>query len=73
MTESLSQLYRATAPIHPWLVYLLDSYAGVEKIMGVILAAAYIIAKGSDLINRAKFCKRSFIKLLQKVVSVRNC
>lgn len=90
MAESVSQLYRALAPIQPWLVYLLDSYSGSEKvksliaelilknnnffffiqIMGVLLSAAYMVAKGSDLLNRVKFCKRSFIKLLQKVVSV---
>lgn len=67
MTESISQLYRALAPIHPWFIYLLDSYEGPEKIVGVLLTAVYIISKGSDLLDRAKFCKRSFIKLLQKV------
>jgi hypothetical protein len=50
-------------------VFLLDSYEGTEKIMGVLLSAAYMVAKGSDLLTRAKFCKRSFVKLLQKVVS----
>lgn len=67
MAESVSQLYRALAPIQPWLVYLMDSYQGSEKVMGVILSAAYMVAKGTDLLNRAKFCKKSFIKLLQKV------
>lgn len=32
MAESVSQLYRALAPIQPWLVYLLDSYSGSEKV-----------------------------------------
>lgn len=36
--------------------------------MGVILSAAYIVAKGSDLLQRIKFLKRSFIKFLQKTV-----
>lgn len=67
--EAISQLYRALAPIQSWLFFLLDSYKGTEKIMGVILAAAYMVAKGSDLLQRAKFCKRSFVKLLQKTVS----
>lgn len=51
------------------LMYLLESYKGTEKIMGVILSAAYIVAKGSDILQRVKFLKRSFIKFLQKTVS----
>lgn len=66
MTESLSQLYRAAAPIQPWLIFLFESYSGSEKIVGVILSAVYMVAKSSDLLDRIKFCKRSFIKLLQK-------
>lgn len=50
------------------LMYLLESYEGTEKIMGVILSAAYIVAKGSDILQRVKFLKRSFIKFLQKTV-----
>lgn len=66
MTESLSQLYRAAAPIQPWLIFLFESYSGSEKIVGVILSAVYMVAKSSDLLDRIKFCKRSVIKLLQK-------
>lgn len=51
-------------------MYLLESYKGTEKIMGVILSAAYIVAKGSDILQRVKFLKRSGIKFLQKTVSV---
>jgi hypothetical protein len=51
------------------LSFLLESYQGTEKIMGVILSAAYIVAKGSDLLQRIKFLKRSFIKFLQKTVN----
>lgn len=69
MTESLSQLYRAAAPIQPWLIFLFESYSGSEKIVGVILSAVYMVAKSSDLLDRIKFCKRSVIKLLQKTVS----
>ena len=70
MIESVSQLYRALSPIQLWLVYLIDSYQGTEKIMGVILSGAYMVAKGADLLQRAKFCKTSFIKLLQKTVRI---
>lgn len=66
MTESLSQLYRAVAPIQPWLIFLFESYSGSEKIVGVILSAVYMVAKSSDLLDRIKFSKRSVIKLLQK-------
>lgn len=70
MMESISQLYRALSPIQLWLVYLIDSYQGTEKIMGVILSAAYMVAKGADLLQRAKFCKVSAVKLLQKTVRI---
>lgn len=40
--------------------------------MGVILSAAYIVAKGSDLLQRIRFLKRSFIKFLQKTVIPQN-
>lgn len=70
LIEAFSQLYRALVPIQLWLKYLLDSYEGTEKIMGVILSAAYIVAKGSDILQRVKFLKRSFIKFLQKTVSI---
>ncbi|GAB0088291.1 uncharacterized protein DMENIID0001_026860 [Sergentomyia squamirostris] len=67
MTEAVSQLYRAIAPIQPWLIFLLESYTGYEKIVGVIFSAGYMAAKGGDLLARAKFVKRSFVKLLQSV------
>ncbi|XP_003436880.2 E3 ubiquitin-protein ligase RNFT1 isoform X1 [Anopheles gambiae] len=66
MIESLSQLYRAAAPIQPWLIFLFESYSGSEKMVGVILSAVYIVAKSTDLLDRVKFCRRSFVKLLQK-------
>lgn len=44
MAESVSQLYRALAPIQPWLVYLLDSYSGSEKVRFYLLI---LIQRGS--------------------------
>ncbi|XP_037025959.1 RING finger and transmembrane domain-containing protein 2 [Bradysia coprophila] len=67
MTEAISQFCRGLAPIQPWLVFLLDSYSGSEKIIGVVFAAAYMVAKGSDLVQTAMFVKRAFIELLKKV------
>lgn len=39
------------------------------QIIGVVFAAAYMVAKGSDLVKTAQFVKRAFIELLKKVVS----
>lgn len=44
-------------------------FSFLPQILGVMLSAAYMVAKGTDLLSRAKFCKRSLVKLLQKVVS----
>lgn len=33
MTEAISQFCRGLAPIQPWLVFLLDSYSGSEKVI----------------------------------------
>jgi len=66
--EATSQLYRSLAPIQPWLYYLLESYQGPEKVVGVFLSAAYMVSKGTDLMNRAKLWRGAFWKLLQNVV-----
>lgn len=34
MTEAISQFLRSLVTTHPWLLFLLDSYQGTEKIMG---------------------------------------
>lgn len=65
--EATSQLYRSLAPIQPWLYYLLESYQGPEKVVGVFLSAAYMVSKGTDLMNRAKLWRGAFWKLLQNV------
>lgn len=65
--EATSQLYRSLAPIQPWLYYLLESYQGPEKVVGVFLSAAYMVSKGTDLMNRAKLWRGALWKLLQNV------
>lgn len=65
--EATSQLYRSLAPIQPWLYYLLESYQGPEKVVGVFLSAAYMVSKGTDLMNRVKLWRGAFWKLLQNV------
>uniref|UniRef100_A0A6M2E180 Putative ring finger and transmembrane domain-containing protein n=1 Tax=Xenopsylla cheopis TaxID=163159 RepID=A0A6M2E180_XENCH len=67
MIEMTSQLYRALTPIQPWLYYLLEYYQGSEKIMGVLFSAAYMVSKGTDLLQRAKAFKTAILKMLQDV------
>lgn len=43
VVEAFSQMYRALNPIQGWLLFLLNSYVGTEKIVGVILSGAYIV------------------------------
>lgn len=62
-------MYRCLAPIQPWLFYLLDSYQGAEKIIGVFLAAFYMVSKGADLMSHLKLLKTAVVKVLQNVVS----
>lgn len=67
--ESMSQLFRSLTTIQPWLYYLLESYDGAEKVIGVVLSAAYMVSKGSDLMCRLRLLKNSTLKLIQNVVS----
>lgn len=68
--EAASQLYRSLATIQPWLFYLLESYQGPEKIVGVFLSAFYMVSKGADLMARLKLLRTATFKLLQNVVSM---
>uniref|UniRef100_A0A1B6JYG0 RING-type domain-containing protein n=1 Tax=Homalodisca liturata TaxID=320908 RepID=A0A1B6JYG0_9HEMI len=65
--ETTSQLYRSLVPIQPWLYYLLESYQGPQKVVGVFLSAAYMVSKGADLMSRARAWWASVLKLLQNV------
>ncbi|XP_046979947.1 RING finger and transmembrane domain-containing protein 2 [Schistocerca americana] len=65
--EATSQLYRCLAPIQPWLYYLLESYQGPEKVVGVFLSAAYMVSKGTDLMVKVRLWRAAFWKLLQNV------
>ncbi|PNF42444.1 hypothetical protein B7P43_G09361 [Cryptotermes secundus] len=65
--ETTSQLYRSLAPIQPWVYYLLESYQGTDKVVGVFLSAAYMVSKGTDLVDRTKLWRGAFWKLLQNV------
>lgn len=68
--EATSQLYRCCVPIQPWLYYLLESYQGPKKVIGVFLSAAYMVSKGTDLMGCVKLWWTASYKLLQNVVSL---
>ncbi|XP_050522064.1 RING finger and transmembrane domain-containing protein 2-like isoform X2 [Daktulosphaira vitifoliae] len=65
--EATSQLYRCCVPIQPWLYYLLESYQGPKKVIGVFLSAAYMVSKGTDLMGCVKLWWTASYKLLQNV------
>uniref|UniRef100_A0A2S2Q8U2 RING finger and transmembrane domain-containing protein 2 n=1 Tax=Sipha flava TaxID=143950 RepID=A0A2S2Q8U2_9HEMI len=67
--EATSQLYRCCVPIQPWLYYMLESYQGPKKVIGVFLSAAYMVSKGTDLMSCVKLWWTASYKLLQNVVS----
>jgi len=68
MVEAMSQLYRCIAPVQPWLYYLLETYQGPEKIVGVFFSIMYTMSKGSDLLSRLKLFRTAAWKLFQNVV-----
>lgn len=68
--ESVSQLYRGLAPIQPWLYYLLESYQGAEKVIGVFMSASYMVSKGTDLMQKVKLFQRAVWKMIQNVVGI---
>lgn len=68
--EAISQLYRCVAPIQPWLYYLLETYQGSDKIIGILFSLAYIFSKVNELLVRLKLFRTAVWKLFQKVVMV---
>ncbi|XP_024881013.1 RING finger and transmembrane domain-containing protein 2-like isoform X1 [Temnothorax curvispinosus] len=67
MVEAMSQLYRCVAPVQPWLYYLLETYQGPEKIVGIFFSIMYTMSKGSDLLSRLKLLRTAGWKLFQNV------
>jgi len=68
MVEAMSQLYRCIAPVQPWLYYLLETYQGQEKIVGIFFSIMYTMSKGNDLLSRLKLFRTAAWKLFQNVV-----
>lgn len=68
--EASSQAYRNSVPIQPWLHYLLESYQGPHKVVGVFLSALYMVSKGNLVMSAFKLWWMSFVKVLRNVVSI---
>lgn len=68
-TESISQLYRSLITIQPWIFFLMQSYEGSEKTVGMALTAVYVIAKVVEILIRLRLFKNATWTLLQSVVS----
>ncbi|XP_023944368.1 RING finger and transmembrane domain-containing protein 2 [Bicyclus anynana] len=66
-TEAISQLYRSLITIQPWVFYLMQSYEGPEKIVGMSLTAVYAISKLIELLVRLRLFKNATWTLLQSV------
>ncbi|XP_045496713.1 RING finger and transmembrane domain-containing protein 2 [Colias croceus] len=66
-TEAVSQLYRALITIQPWIFFLMQSYEGSEKMVGMFLTSAYVIAKVVEILVRLRLFKNATWTLLQSV------
>lgn len=71
--ESVSQLYRSLLTIQPWLFYLMQSYEGSEKMVGMFLVSVYVVAKLVELLMRIRLFKNATWTMLQSVVSFYCC
>ncbi|XP_061705204.1 E3 ubiquitin-protein ligase RNFT2 [Cydia pomonella] len=65
--ESVSQLYRCLLTIQPWLFYLMQSYEGSEKMVGMFLVSIYVVAKLVELLMRIRLFKNATWTMLQSV------
>ncbi|XP_013174143.1 PREDICTED: RING finger and transmembrane domain-containing protein 2 isoform X2 [Papilio xuthus] len=66
-TEAVSQLYRALLTIQPWVFFLMQSYEGSEKMVGMFLTSIYVIAKVVEVLVRLRLFKNATWTLLQSV------
>ncbi|XP_004923590.1 E3 ubiquitin-protein ligase RNFT2 [Bombyx mori] len=66
-TEAVSQLYRCFLTIQPWVFYLMQSYEGSEKMVGMFLTSVYVIAKVVEILTKLRLFKNATWTLLQSV------
>ncbi|KAL4716288.1 hypothetical protein ACJJTC_014768 [Scirpophaga incertulas] len=65
--EAVSQLYRSLLTIQPWIFYLMESYEGAERVMGMSLTAIYVVIKIIECCVKLKVFKDATWTLLQSV------
>ena len=67
--ERSNQLHRELAPIQVWLIYMLNNFSYIPgKVLGVILVAVYMVAKGRHLLRSGTAMKTAIQKLMQPTV-----
>ncbi|XP_059058608.1 RING finger and transmembrane domain-containing protein 2 [Achroia grisella] len=66
-TEAISQLYRSLLTTQPWIFFLMQSYDGSEKMVGMFLTSIYVVAKVVEVITRLVLFKYATWTLLQSV------
>ncbi|XP_072949933.1 E3 ubiquitin-protein ligase RNFT2-like [Epargyreus clarus] len=66
-TEAVSQLYRTLLTIQPWIFFLMQSYEGSEKMVGMFLTSIYVISKVVEMLMRLRLFKNATWTLLQSV------
>ncbi|XP_053605355.1 RING finger and transmembrane domain-containing protein 2 [Plodia interpunctella] len=65
--EAISQLYRSLLTIQPWIFFLMQSYEGSEKMVGMFLTSVYVIAKIVEVLMKLRLFKNATWTLLQSV------
>ncbi|XP_052802698.1 RING finger and transmembrane domain-containing protein 2-like [Mya arenaria] len=67
MIEMLTQLYRTTLPVLPWVHFLYDQPVSGKLIFFAILATAYVIVKIWNLCRNLVILKKAFFTFLTDV------
>lgn len=66
----MSQLYRTIVPTQPWFTYFLNSYQGLDYILGVSLATVYVLLKLPDYSMKTVAAGDAMRNLLKRSVSI---
>lgn len=68
LVEYISQFYRAMTPITQWLLFLYESYSGLEVVSGGLFSAMYLGAKIFELVERGKSLKKAIVTFRKNIV-----
>nr|AAM48370.1 LD44641p [Drosophila melanogaster] len=71
LVEYISQFYRAMTPITQWLLFLYESYSGLEVVSGGLFSAMYLGAKIFELVERGKSLKKAIVTFRKNIDSER--